>query len=112
MSGPLFSPNSQRLAYAAGLNEDQHVVVLDGRESPPYAGIKPATLAFSPDSRRLAYGARSGKQWTVVVDGQSGTLYDTLLSIGGGKLIFDASDRLHYLAARGADISLVSERLQ
>jgi len=69
-------------------------------------------LAFSPDSRRLAYGVQIDTSWVVVLDGQAGKPYENLLSVGGGKIVFDAPERFHYLATRGQDIYVVQERLR
>ena len=88
------------------------MVVVDGRESKAYTGIKASMLSFSPDSRRLAYGAQGDKDWIVVLDGQEGKPYENLLSLGGGKIVFDAPERFHYLATRGQDIYVVQEQLK
>jgi hypothetical protein len=47
-----------------------------------------------------------------VLDDQEGKPYETLLSLGGGKIVFDAPDRFHYLATRGQDIYMVQEQLK
>ena len=112
VTGPVFSPDSQRLAYAAAVHEAKQVVALDGRESKAYTGIKVGLLAFSPDSRHLAYGAQGDKGWVMVLDDQEGKPYENLLSLGGGKIVFDAPDRFHYLATRGQDIYVVQEQLK
>src|SRR5262249_22038859 len=112
VTGPVFSPNSQRLAYAVALDAAKQVVVVDGRESKIYPDIKVDMLAFSPDSRWLAYGARVNKHWTVVLNDQEGKPYENLFILGGGKLVFDAPDRLHYLATHGQDIYVVQEQLK
>jgi hypothetical protein len=112
VTGPVFSPDSQRLAYAVAVDEAKQVVIVDGRESKPYNGIKVGMLAFSPDSRRLAYGVQIDTSWVVVLDGQAGKPYENLLSVGGGKIVFDAPERFHYLATRGQDIYVVQERLR
>jgi hypothetical protein len=41
---------------------------------------------------------------------REGKRYDGI--VGGGRIIFDCADRLHYLAAKGDDIYLVEERIQ
>ena len=60
----------------------------------------------------MAYGARVDKPWTVVLNGQEGKPYENLISLGGGRLVFDAPDRLHYLVTRGQDIYVVQEQLK
>src|SRR5262249_41214084 len=98
--------------YAMALDADKQVVVVDGRESQAYHDIKTGMLAFSPDSQWLAYGARVDKHWTIVLNGQEGKPYENLISLGGGRLVFDAPDRLHYLVTRGQDIYVVQEQLK
>jgi hypothetical protein len=112
VTGPVFSPDSQRLAYAVAVDEAKQIVVLEGRESKAYNGIKMDLLAFSPDSRHLAYGAQGDKGWCVVLDGQEGKPYENLFILGGGKIVFDAPDRFHYLATRGQDIYVVQEQFK
>jgi WD40 repeat protein len=112
VTGPVFSPDSQRLAYAAAVDKAKQVVVVDGRESKAYNGIKMGLLAFSPDSRHLAYGAQGDHGWVVVLDDQEGKPYENLLSLGGGKIVFDAPDRFHYLATGGQNIYVVQEQLK
>jgi hypothetical protein len=103
------SPDNKRLAYAVGRAEQQMVVV-DGQVSPPYDGIAENSLRFSPDSKRLVYGTRKGKQW-MVVDGQAGELYDSIVTLGGGRIIFDSPYHLHYFATKRDNVYLVEERL-
>jgi hypothetical protein len=53
-----------------------------------------------------------GDQQMVVVDGVEGNRYDTVITLGGGKLHFDYADRFHYLAAKGGKLYLVEETIQ
>jgi hypothetical protein len=46
----------------------------------------------------------------VVVDGIAGRLYDGILTIRGGRIVFDSPDILHFLAAIGKGIFLVEYR--
>jgi len=102
----LFSPDGARVAYGARANGESFVVV-DEKEGKPYDGIMAAPM-FSPDSRRLAYGALSGGKCFVVVDEEEGKAYDNLLP--GGRIVFDSSDSLHYLAQKnGVGVYLVEE---
>ena len=107
----IFSLDSQRVAYVAGVGKKQFVVV-DGREEKQYDGIGEGNLIFSLDSRRVAYAAEVSKKGFVVVDGREGEQYDGIVTLGGGRIIFDSADSLHYLALRGADIYLVEERVK
>lgn len=49
------SPDGQRVAYAAQMNQNWFVVV-DEEEQKPYDGI--GTIVFSPNSQRMAYVAQ------------------------------------------------------
>jgi Tol biopolymer transport system component len=117
---PIFSPDSQRVAYLAMVG-DKQVVVVDGQEEKPY-DISGATafgspgnraVVFSPDSRRVAYVATFGGKDVVVVDGKEGKPYDGIL----GKIVFDSANELHYLVqkntaeGRSYDIYLVEETI-
>ena len=105
----IFSPDSQRVAYGAQLG-DKVFVVVDGKEGKQYDDA--GRLIFSPDSQRVAYRAGVGDKQFVVVDGKEGQPYDGIVTIGGGRIVFDSADRLHYLARKGDDIYLVEERIQ
>lgn len=88
----------------------KHVVVVDGKEEKQYNGV--LALIFSPDSQRVAYMAELGDKQFVVVDGKEAREYDNLIVIGGGRIIFDSSDTLHYLAQEGDDMYLVEEKIR
>jgi hypothetical protein len=105
---PIFSPDSRRVAYTAGASKTWFVVV-DGKEDKRYDGC--SILIFSPDSQRVAYRATAGNKRFVVVDGKEGKPYDDIVNRGGGRIVFDSSDSLHYLALKGNGIYLVEERL-
>ena len=74
------------------------------------------SFTVSPNSQRVAYAARVRKWFRekcfVIVDGKEGKPYGGIATMGGGRIIFDSADSLHYLAAKGADIYLVEERIQ
>jgi dipeptidyl aminopeptidase/acylaminoacyl peptidase len=106
------SPDSRRVAYMAQEGNKQFVVV-DGKEEKKYDGIGEGTLIFSPDSRRVAYVAQEGNKWVVVVDGKEEKKYDGIVTLGGGRVIFDSPDSLHYLAIeKGNKIYLVEEAIK
>jgi hypothetical protein len=92
-------------------------VVLDGKEANKYDSIGQcslgqSSLVFSPDSQRVAYAANLDSKWFLVVDGQQGDQYDNIISLGGGRSVFDSPNRLHYLALKGNRIYLVEETLR
>jgi hypothetical protein len=97
------------VAYGAWAGNKWFVVV-DGKEEKKYDSI--GNLIFSPDSKRVAYAAWAGNKRFVVVDGKEEKKYDGIVTIGGGKIIFDSPDSLHYLAVKGESIFLVEERIK
>jgi hypothetical protein len=83
------SPDCRHVAYVAGVDEKQFVVV-DGKEQKHYDSIGKGmcyhdcylgTPIFSPDSRRLAYAAGEGEKWFAVVDGKEQNPYDDLSAL-------------------------------
>jgi len=97
LSSLTFSPDSQRVAYAAKVGGKQAVVV-DGNADKPYEAIADGPI-FSPDNRRVAYAAKVGGKQVVVVDGKEEQSYD---GIGLGSLIFSRdSRRVAYVAKVG-----------
>ncbi|MGD0233223.1 MAG: hypothetical protein ABSC55_01660 [Syntrophorhabdales bacterium] len=106
---PIFSPDSKRVAYDAQL-DNKRCVIMDGKEEKQYDGIGAGSLVFSPDSKRLAYVAGVRNKWLAVVDGKEGKQYDGIVTIGGGRIIFDSAEHLHYLAQEDSNIYLVKAR--
>jgi len=95
-------------------------IFVEGEEKP--YDIAARSLVFSPDSKRLAYVAvaysrklrliHSHRRSLVIVDGEEGRPYDTLLvPAGGGGIVFDSPDQLRYMAQKGNGFYLVEERL-
>jgi hypothetical protein len=107
----MFSPDSKRVAYGA-IAGNKPFVVVDGKEEKQYDEIAKGSLIFSPDSKRVAYGAIVGDKQFVVIDGQEKKQYDGIMIIGDGRIVFDSSDRLHYLATNGNRIYLVDETIK
>ena len=122
----VFSPDSRRVAYvatrSAGFSEED-VVVVDGQEQRTLNGFNSIeSLVFSPDSQRLAYvGLFSAvglwsigvaRRSTVVIDGQEGSHYRSIVAPpGGGGVIFDSPNELHYMARKGNAFYRVEERI-
>jgi Tol biopolymer transport system component len=57
LGSPVFSPNSQHLAWVGGRGT-KDFVVRDGKEGKPYEEIGDGPLVFSPDSQHLVYCGR------------------------------------------------------
>lgn len=109
---PLFAPVGNRLVYQAELASGGEWLINDsGREGKPYELIK-NRMYFSAEGQRLAAVVLEGDHQMVVVDGVEGNRYDTVLTIGGGRIHFDGPDRFHYLAAKGGELFLVEETIQ
>jgi Tol biopolymer transport system component len=88
-----FSPNSERLAYAAKFGK-KWFIVEGGNKGEGYDLVY--SLLFSPDGVRLAYIAISKNKQFVVVDGNKGKGYGR---IGADTLAFSPdSKHLAYLA--------------
>jgi len=91
-------------------NDDGAKDVVKSGKSKQYDGIIEGSLMFSPDSNHLVYGALNSDGQFVVVDGKDGKRYDFIIFIyNGGMIMFDSSDRLHYLARKDGSIYLVEE---
>ncbi len=80
----VFSGNSQHYAYLARSNGTP-IIVVDGREVASSCGwvkgfSKQERLAFwlSPDGQRLAYIRPQGTNFTMVVDGKSSQIWDSI----------------------------------
>ncbi len=94
----IFSPDSKRIAYAAGERNERFVVV-DGKEDKEYDDIGENTPIFSPDSKRVAYIAKKGNNWIVGVDGKEEKPYEAILK---ESLLFSPdSERVAYAALLG-----------
>ena len=119
---PAWSRDWTRLGYVAyGQTSGPagYSVVVDGLKGKDYPSVW--SPEFSPDGRHIAHAVSdnaTGKSF-VVVDGVEGRPNDSLLfnrtfmpqleeRIG----LFDASDRVHYVAAGGGSLYLVEETLR
>jgi hypothetical protein len=100
IGAPIFSPDSQHIAYAAdeGGPGWKDRVVVDGVEGKEYDGAPSESITFSPDSKRVAYIARLGDKHVAVVDGIEGKEYENIAPF----LAFSPNSRhVVYEAARG-----------
>lgn len=105
------SPDNKRIAYGVDIGNKRFVVV-DGKEEKKYDNIGIDTLIFSPDSRRLAYAARIGNKECVIVDGKVEKQYDGIVALGGGRIVFDSPDSLHYFALNNEKLYLIYEKIK
>jgi len=125
--GPMFSPDSRRLAYVAvsvgrgrALLAPLQSALAETMERlgrPCVPSILPAPkffvavdgiegrpyvraqdLTFSPDGQRIAYKAMRSQKWLVVVDGSEGKPYDYVTE---GPFFSPDSKRVVYVAKRG-----------
>jgi len=103
------SPDNKGVMYVAQAG-DKWFLVVDSKEGKHYDGIVKDSHLFSPDSKRIAYAARAGTEHFVVADGKEGK--NSLVAIGGGKIIFDASDSIQYLVIKDTIIYLVEKNIQ
>ena len=100
------SPDSKHIAYAAMAGNKMFVVV-DGKEGKEYDSL--GVPLFSSDNKHVAYVAKAGNKQFVVVDGKEGKEYNGIVTLEGGKIVFDSFDSLHYLAVKDKGIYLLVE---
>ena len=87
---PVFSDNSQRIAYWAKDAVGSWVVVVDGQVNTLMIAEKQAGLRFSPDSTTLVAIGKRHKQWHVYVDGRIEPGHDAL---GQDSLTFSPNSK-------------------
>jgi hypothetical protein len=101
------------VAYIATGTDGKIFSVVDGQEGKRYYDIDAGSLIFSPDSKRVAYIGKARSKMFVTVDGQEGNQYDSVVLTGfGGRLVFDSTDSLHYLAVKDDKIYVVKRNLR
>jgi hypothetical protein len=81
----VFSPNSDRTAYAARLGSTWYAVV-DERVLSSHPHIVFGSLAFTLDSQHLAYAARARSGHVVLLDDEVLLTCDCIITIGGGRI--------------------------
>jgi Tol biopolymer transport system component len=95
------SPDGQRIAYMATLEDGAEAVFVNDEQSPKYGGIVNDSLSFSPDSRRVAWGALRDGNKVVVVDGKEYPAFNG--SAEGMPVWSPDSKRFAFFAATDGD---------
>ena len=109
VSSPVFSPDSQHVAYWAGGVIGTSSLVLDGIEGNFYTYIYMPPV-FSPDSKTVVYSAQENGKEHLIINGEESKPYDHILGgLDGSTMVFDSPNRLHYLAESGNCIYLVEQ---
>jgi WD40 repeat protein len=95
---PFFSPDSKRVAFAAGTDKQVQLVIDGQAVHTPFDQILGDTIRFSPDSKRVAYlagraavGERKASLF-YVVDGEEQKGFDRIVS---GSFIFSPDSKHH-----------------
>lgn len=104
VSNPVFSPDSQKVAYIVD-QQEKRFVVINKEEGKSYDNIL-GSVVFSSDSRRtvyIAYDIQEEKKM-VVVDEEEGEFYDNVF---GGPIFLSDNKTTAYLANQGREWFLV-----
>lgn len=99
MELPVFSPDGQRLAYAASEGKGKQFLVIDGLEGERFDSIGDGSLVFSPDSKRFAYLAQRGRKAFWVLDGIPGPEIATILLMNSELSGTFSPDSQHFVTA-------------
>jgi hypothetical protein len=96
----LFSPDGTRLAYVAGI-DGQECVIVDESQGPAFDEVLVLSLRFSADGRHLAYWAKQGGKSFMVLDQIRGQPVDDLRWPPGRSLnnVFEFSPKGQHIAA-------------
>jgi len=79
-TSPVFSPDSNRVAYTALKQGSGWIAVADGKViGAPCEGFSPGGILFSPDSSKMAYVIKDGDLWAVVVNGDVRGRYQSVM---------------------------------
>lgn len=101
---PIFSPDGRYYVYLARLASGQSVLVLNGRQGPPYDGI--SRPMFSPDSSKIVYVAQQGTKQFVVINGQPQPAYEGI-ALKESPVISPDSKHIAYVALKNKKTVLV-----
>ncbi len=101
---------SGRLAWAARTEDGGVIVFIDGVPGKRWDALV-APLAFSPDGEHVAWGAQLEASQFAVIDDEAGDSWPALVTIGGGRIVWDGPETIRYLAMRDGAIYRVTEKL-
>lgn len=106
---PAFSKTGKRLIYL-GEKDGKKILIDNGT---PLESLDGAVDQFfvSDNESLLAYIAATGEEEMVLVNGVPGNKYETIMTMGGGSILFDGADQLHYIAIKDGKLILVEEKL-
>lgn len=97
---------------------EQEYIEIDGKAGIPFDEILHHSLSFTPDGHHVIYAVKKENQSWIIVDETLAYSYDSIQPIPGilafpygWWYIFDAPDRLHYIATKGLAVYLVEEIL-
>ena len=114
--GPLiFSPDSQRTAYAVTIEVDgkfSDYVVIDGEiGEESYDFIPEMPLTFSPDSRHIVFINQTENGVQLLVDDQVIGVYRFIFTVESGEIAFDTPTQFHFLAVKSDGVYLVEAEI-
>ena len=105
----LFSPKGKHVLYL-GETGGKKIIVDNGKPLESHDGAVDQYF-FSDDESLLAYIAAIGEEEMVLINGAPGNKYETIMTMGGGSVIFDGIEKMHYMAIKGGKLLLVEEQL-
>jgi hypothetical protein len=106
---PFYSPKGKHLLYLG--EKDGKKILIDNGVALESRDGAVDQFFFNDDETLLAYIAAVGEGETVLINGAPGKEYETIMTMGGGSILFDGKDAMHYLAIKDGKILLVEEKL-
>ncbi len=109
VTAPYFSPKGKHLLYL-GETSGKKTLIDNGKPLESHDGAVDQFF-FSDDESLLAYIATVGEEEIVLINGVPGNKYETIMTMGGGGVIFDGVQKMHYIAIKAGKLLLVEEKL-
>jgi hypothetical protein len=100
VGGPVFSPDGERVAYAAQRGRRDAVVIVDGEPGDQYEAIISPPV-FSRDGKRLAYVVVEKGAPVLIVDGQRSGAGDAETDFVSSLVFSPGGDRVAWVGVRG-----------